>query len=40
MKGRDEYVKWDININERKDIVSRLKEKYIVTGWINFINQL
>ena len=23
-----------------RGIVSRLKEKYIVTGWINFINQL
>ena len=23
-----------------KGIVSKLKEKYIVTGWINFINQL
>ena len=28
MKGRDEYVKWDINTNERKDIAYRLKDRF------------
>ena len=28
MNGRDEYVKWDINTNERRDIVARLNENF------------
>ena len=28
MNGRDEYVKWDINTNERRDIASRLKDRF------------
>ena len=28
MDGRDEYVKWDINTNERKDIAHRLKDRF------------
>ena len=28
MDGRDEYVKWDINTNERKDILHRLKDRF------------
>ena len=28
MNGRDEYVKWDINTNERKDIASRLNDNF------------
>ena len=28
MNERDEYVKWDINTNERKDIVARLNENF------------
>ena len=28
MDGRDEYVKWDMNTNERKDIVSRLNDNF------------
>ena len=25
---REEYVKWDINTNERRDIVARLKDRF------------
>ena len=28
MNGRDEYVKWDINTNERRDIASRLNDNF------------
>ena len=28
MDGRDEYVKWDINTNERRDIAARLKDRF------------
>ena len=28
MDGRDEYVKWDINTNERRDIVARLNDNF------------
>ena len=28
MNGRDEYVKWDINTNERRDIVARLNDNF------------
>ena len=28
MTGRDEYVKWDVNTNERRDIASRLKDRF------------
>ena len=28
MDGRDEYVKWDINTNERRDILDRLKTEF------------
>ena len=28
MNGRDEYVKWDINTNERRDILARLNDNF------------
>ena len=28
MDGRDEYVKWDINTNERRDILARLNDNF------------